>query len=157
MSLTPIDKRIAAIGGLTEGLSLRAVSRLTALSREKLSQLVLQMGRASERLLGEKIRGFHCQQIECGEVRTFIQKRRGQVRPGDPPEAGDAWIWSGIDPESKLVPAHHVGKRGLADAHAFARQLRERISGRVQLNTDRLVAHRSAIFAEFTEEDENGN
>lgn len=150
MSRTPIEKKITAIGALTEGISLRAVSRLTGLSRQRLSKLVLQMGRASERLLEEKIRGFRCKQIECDELWTFVQKRRNRRRPDDPSEVGDAWIWSGIDPDSKLVPAHHVGGHSLRDAHAFTRQLRRRIEGDVQLNTDRLHAYRSAILGEFS-------
>ena len=72
------------------------------------------------------------------------------------PEAGDAWVWVGLDPDSKLVPAHHVGKRVLADAHAFTRQLRRRVEGRVQLNTDRLHAYRSAILGEFSEKAGDG-
>lgn len=150
MSRTSLDKKIAAIGALVEGASLRAVSRMTGLSRTRLGRLVLEMGHASERLLEERIRGFRCEQIECDELWTFVQKRRARVRPGDSPEVGDAWIWSGVDPDSKLVPAHHVGGRQLADAHAFARQLRHRIEGEVQLNTDRLHAYRSAIWGEFS-------
>lgn len=108
------------------------------------------MGRASERLLEERIRGFHCEQIECDELWTFVHKRRARVRPGDSPEAGNAWIWSGVDPDSKIVPAHHVGGRMLEDAYTFARQLRKRIEGDVQLNTDRLHAYRAAIWGEFS-------
>lgn len=157
MSRTPLETKAAAVGAITEGLSLRAVSRLTGLSRTRLGKLVLEMGRASERLLDEHIRGFHCEQIECDELWTFILKRRNRVRPGDPAEAGDAWVWSGVDPDSKLIPAHHVGGRGLEDAHVFARQLRRRIAGRVQLNTDRLHAYRSAILGEFSEEGPDGS
>ena len=111
MSRTPTASKIAAVGALTEGMSLRAVSRLTGLSRTRLGLLVLQMGLASERLLDEKIRGFRCEQIECDEMWTFIQKRRSRVRAGDSPEVGDAWIWSGIDPDSKLIPLHELELR----------------------------------------------
>lgn len=151
MSSTATELKIAAVGAMTEGASLSAVSRMTGISRTRLGLLVLQMGKASERLLDEKIRGFQCSQIECDEMWTFVQKRRNRRVAGDGPEVGDAWIWSGIDPDSKLVPAHHVGKRGWEDAHAFAKQLRRRIVGRVQLNTDRLVAYRAAFFGAFSE------
>lgn len=156
MSSTTTDLKIAAVAAMMEGSSLSAVSRMTGISRTRLGRLVLQMGRASERLMDEKIRGFQPSQIECDELWTFVQKRRNRRVAGDGPEVGDTWIWSGIDPDSKLIPAHHVGKRGLADAHAFARQLRRRITGRVQLNTDRLHAYRSAFFGEFSERDPSG-
>ncbi len=150
MSRTPIETQAAAVGALTEGMSLRAVSRLTGLSRARLGKLVLQMGRASERLLEEKIRGFSCEQIEADELWLIVKKRRNRVRPEDPAEVGDTWVWSGVDPDSKLIPAHHVGKRQLPDAKAFARQLRQRVEGRVQFNTDRLQSYRAAILGEFS-------
>jgi len=150
MSRTPIDHKIAAVSMLTEGLSLRATSRLTGLSRTRLGKLVLEMGKASERLLDEKIRGFQCEQIECDEFWTLIQKRHGRVRATDPADVGDAWVWVAVDADSKLIPAHHVGARRMADADAFMRQLRRRVEGEVQFNTDRLHTYRGAIFAEFS-------
>lgn len=156
MGRTPLEVKAASVGALTEGLSLRAVSRLTGLSRTRLSKLVLEMGKASERLLDEHIRGFRCEQVECDELWTFVGKRRSRVRADDPPEAGDAWVWSAVDPDSKLIPAHYVGKRGWKDAQTFARQLRRRVQGSVQLNTDRLNAYRGAILGEFSEPDGNG-
>ena len=80
----------------------------------------------------------------------FVQKRHGRVRATDPAGVGDAWVWVGIDPDSKLVPAHHVGDRRMKDADAFIRQLRQRIEGEVQFNTDRLNSYGSAIFGEFS-------
>lgn len=150
MAALSTDKKAAILGGLVEGASIRSLERQLGVSRNTVGRLVLQWGRASERLLGETICGFTCEQIECDELWTFVGKRRNRVRPGDAAEAGDAWIWVGIDPDSKLVPAHHVGKRGLKDAHAFTRLLRQRVSGHVQLNTDRLHAYRSAILGEFS-------
>ncbi|MGH0033028.1 MAG: IS1 family transposase [Myxococcota bacterium] len=150
MGRVTTQQKAAAIGAITEGVSLRATSRLTGLSRARLDKLVLEMGRASERLLDEHVRGFRCEQIEADELWTYIGKRRHRVREGDPADVGDAWIWSAIDPDSKLIPAHHVGKRQLADARAFGRRLRRRIEGRPQFNTDRLAAYRTAILGQFS-------
>ena len=107
MSKTPIETQAAAIGALTEGMSLSAVSRLTGLSRSRLGVLVLQAGRACERLLDERIRGFCCEQIEADEQWMFVHKRKHRIKPGDSPEVGDAWVWTGLDPDSKLIAAHH--------------------------------------------------
>lgn len=145
-----IDKKAAVLGALTEGASIRATERMTGVGRNTIGRLVLEAGKASERLLDETIRGFSCDQIEADELWAFVGKRRMRVKPDDAPEIGDAWIWVGIDPDSKLVPAHFVGKRKIADAHSFARQLRQRVEGRVQINTDRLQAYRSAILGEFS-------
>jgi hypothetical protein len=138
MARLTIDKKAAVLGALVEGVSIRATERMTGVGRNTIGKLVLQWGRASERLMEEQIHGFRCEQIECDDMWTFVQKRRNRVRRSDPAEVGDAWIWVGIDPDSKLIPAHYVGKRKLRDAHEFTRRLRQRIEGHVQLNTDRL-------------------
>jgi len=38
MSRTPIETKIAAVGAITEGLSLRAVSRRTGLTRNRIGR-----------------------------------------------------------------------------------------------------------------------
>lgn len=157
MARTPIETLAAAVSGLTEGLSLSAVSRLTGLSRSRLGVLVLDMGAGCERLLDEHMRDVYCEQIEADEQWMYVMKRRHRVRADDTPGVGDAWVWSAVDPDSKLIPAHHVGKRKLADAHAFARRLRRRLAGTPQFNTDRLHAYRSAIFGEFSTWNETAN
>lgn len=115
------------------------------------------MGSGCERLLDEHMRDVHCEQIEADEQWMYVLKRRHRVRAGDSAGVGDAWVWSAVDPDSKLIPAHHVGKRQLADAHAFARRLRRRLAGTPQFNTDRLHAYRSAIWGEFSTWNEAGN
>jgi IS1 family transposase len=156
MSRLSIDQKSQVVGALVEGSSIRSVERQTGVSRNRIGQLVLEMGRASERLLDETIRGFRCEQLELDEMWMFIRKRRNRVRTSDPPEVGDAWLWVGIDADSKLVPAHHIGKRQMEDARAFTRQLRRRVEGEVQLNTDRLGSYRAAILGEFSEMGANG-
>ncbi len=157
MSRLSIDQKSHVVGALVEGSSIRSVERQTGVSRNRIGRLVLEMGRASERLLDETIRGFRCEQLEMDELFVFITKRRNRVKPTDPPEVGDAWIWVSIDPDSKVVPAHHVGKRQLADARAFTRKISKRVEGAVQFNTDRLHTYRSAILGEFSTLGEDGN
>lgn len=157
MSRTHIETQAAAIGALTEGMSLSAVSRTTGLSRSRLGRLVLQAGRACERLLDERIRSFRCEQIEADEQWMYVHKRKHNIKPGDLAEVGDAWVWTGLDPDSKLIAAHHVGKRQLGDAMAFAERLRRRIDGRPQFNTDRLNSYRSAIWGVFSTWDDAQN
>lgn len=156
MAQLSTEKKAAALGAMTEGMSLRAVSRLTGLGLPRLCKLVLEAGRASERLLDEQIRDVSCAFLEADEQWMYVQKRRHRVRPGDPPNVGDAWIWSAIDADSKLIPAHHVGKRTWQDAEAFARRLRRRVRGTPQFSTDRLIAYRGAIWGHFSEKSGEG-
>lgn len=50
--------------------------------------------------------------VQCDEVWSFVgmkektAKRKGKDRPQD---VGDAWTWTGIDADSKLVVSWFVG------------------------------------------------
>ena len=46
-----------------------------------------------------------------------------------------------MDHETKLIPAHRVGKRDLPTAAAFLTDLLGRLANRVQLSSDALAAY----------------
>ena len=50
------------------------------------------------------------------------------------------YTFVGLDCDSKLVPAHLVGKRDGVTAHAFIGDLASRLNNRVQLSSDALRA-----------------
>ena len=137
-------------GALVEGCSIRSVERLTGIHRDTITKLALRMGRASQRLLDDRIQGVRCRQLQLDEIWCFVGKKRNRVlRDDDPSQVGDFWCWNAIDPESKLIPSHYIGKRTSFDAAIFVRDLRRRVEGRVQLNTDKLGAYRWAILSEW--------
>jgi len=138
-------KQVRILSSLVEGSSIRSTERMTGAHRDTIMKLILRWGRASERLLDEKIRGVRCSHLQLDELWCFVNKKRNHLRPGDDPTFGDAWTWTALDPETKLVPAFHVGKRGEADAVLFVHKLRSRVEGRVQISTDKLAAYRWAI------------
>lgn len=152
------DKKAAVIGALVEGNSIRSTERMTGVHRDTITKLVVKTGRGCDRLMHDQVRRVECDQLELDEVWAFVGKKRNHVRQGDDPEqVGDFWTWVALDPDSKLVPAFHVGKRGMSDAAAFAKVIRQRVEGRVQLNTDKLAAYRSALLGEFSTQDAAGN
>ena len=72
------------------------------------------------------------------------------MTPADDPEQyGDFWVWTALDPESKLIPAHMVGKRNGATADAFIADLAPRMANRVQLSSDGLRLYVPAIRRHF--------
>jgi len=154
--LTP-DKQATVLSARVEGASIRATERMTGVEKKTIGRLILRTGKAAQRLLDEEIRHVRCDQLQLDEVWCFVGKKKAQLKPTDDVAAkGDFWTWVALDPESKLVPSHVVGKRGLADAHDFLRDLRRRVDGRCQLNTDRLNAYRSAIWGEWSEDAPDG-
>jgi IS1 family transposase len=60
--------------------------------------------------------------------------------------AGDCWMWTAIDADSKLIISYMLGDRGASTAQAFMQDVASRISNRIQLTTD---GHR--VYAEAVE------
>ncbi len=64
-------------------------------------------------------------------------------------EMGDVWTFVAIDPETKAVPAYHVGKREFSDTSAFVGSLSARMKNRIQLSSDGMVHYAAAVEEEF--------
>jgi IS1 family transposase len=65
---------------------------------------------------------------------------------------GDAFCFVGIERESKLIVAWHLGKRSHDDTVQFARKLRHATRGRFQLTTDGFAAYRQVMPQTFGDE-----
>ncbi len=81
-----------------------------------------------------------------------LARNRERVREGDLPEAGDQWVFVAIDPESKLVPVHTVGKRTEETTWYFMQELAGRLATRVQLTTDGFHFYRRQVEDAFGED-----
>ncbi len=146
MARLTTERKAQVIGALVEGASIRSTERMTGVHRDTITKLVLRTGRACERLMDEEIRHVRCEQLQLDEIWCFVGKKKAQLKAQDSPaEVGDFWTWVALDPDSKLVPHHHVGKRDAGSAVDFVRDLSKRIEGRVQVSTDKLAAYREAI------------
>ena len=64
-------------------------------------------------------------------------------------EFGKTWIWSAIDPESKLLIYHTVGDRTLESCRAFFKGLLERIDNKPLFTSDELPHYKSMLFENF--------
>ncbi len=59
------------------------------------------------------------------------------------------WTWVAIDADTKLVPSWAVRRRDGFTAHAFMRDLADRLTSRVQLTTDGHKVYLEAIEGAF--------
>ena len=151
------EKKAAVVGALVEGASIRATERMTSISRPTIDKLISRMGRASDRLMRQHVRGFRPAELQMDELWAFVGKKRNHVGRGDDPsQVGDFWTWVALDPESKLVPHTHVGKRTERDAVDFCLELANRVEGRIQISTDKLAAYRWAIGLAFGDRTDYG-
>jgi IS1 family transposase len=62
---------------------------------------------------------------------------------------GDAWTWTAIDADTKLITSYMVGTRTARTAYAFMRDLASRVTSQPQLTTDALYFYPEAIDAAF--------
>ena len=145
MNVLKREKQIAVISGLTEGLSIRSVERLTRVHRDTICRLVVRIGQHCETIMDETMRGLTLSAVQADEIWGFVGKKAKHVRPDDPYEFGDAYTFVALDEDTKLVPWFTVGKRDEMTTHEFIANLAMRVKGRVQITTDGWSAYRTAI------------
>jgi IS1 family transposase len=143
------DKQIAVISGLSEGMSMRALARVTGIHQDTICRLAVRVGQGCARLLDQKMRNLTCDNLQLDEVWGFIGKKQRNLLVDDDPTKGDVWTFCAIDAETKLVPCFKVGKRTAETANAFVSDLAERLKSRVQISTDGLKTYLEAIENAF--------
>jgi IS1 family transposase len=144
-------KRAQIVAMLTEGNSLRAITRMTGASINTVTKLLVDLGAACAAFHDEHVRGVTSKRIEADEVWTFCYARRDNV-PEDKRGTlgyGDVWTWVGLDADSKLVVSWTCGRRDADTAYEFMHDLAARLANRVQLTTDGLHAYLVATDAAF--------
>jgi IS1 family transposase len=146
------DKKIAVIGALTEGSSIRSIERMTGVHRDTIMRLGVRVGEGCARLMDSKMRDLPCTRLEMDEIWGFVGKKERNVRLDEPAPVGNVWTFCAIDADTKLVPAFKVGDRGIATARAFVQDIASRMRTRVQISTDGLRAYVEAIEGAFGSE-----
>ena len=151
MNRLPIEKQILVATLLSEGNSIRAISRITGVHKCTISNLSVRLGEKAYEFLSLKMRNLKCNYIQVDEVWTFVKKKKRNKLDDDKREVGDAWIWIALDAETKLVPYFTVGKRTTNRAYEVIKELKERIVTRFQLSTDSYTGYFNAVDEIFGE------
>src|SRR5205085_4923694 len=134
---------------LVEGNSIRSIERITGVDKKTTLALLLVVGEKCERLMDEKIQKVSVKQVQCDEIWGFVgmkeatRKRQGRK---DEDGIGDAYCFTGIDKDTKLILAWHLGRRTVADTVAFTEKLdRATADHSFQIYTDGFAPYRDAI------------
>src|SRR5882724_9919431 len=143
------DKQVAIISALTEGSSMRSISRMTGVHGDTICRLGVRMGQGCAKLLDAKMRALRCNYLQFDEIWGFIGKKEKHISFNDDPTLGDVWTFCALDSETKLVPAFKVGKRDHKTANAFVADVASRLKNRPQVSTDGLRAYPEAIENAF--------
>ena len=123
---------------MVEGVSLRAISRLTGASKNTIVKLLEDAGEAFSDYQDRTLRNLPCKRVQVDEIWSFVYAKQKNVANAKaaPEGAGDIWTWTAIDADTKLIPSWYVGARDSAAAQHFIGDLALRLAGRVQLTSD---------------------
>jgi IS1 family transposase len=142
MNRLSTEKRAEVIGCLTEGMSIRATTRVTGVAKNTIVKLLADLGNAVADYQDAAFRNLDCDRIEADEIWAFCYSKAKNV-PEDFVGTfgyGDVWTWVALDADTKLVPSFLVGERTTEDCYEFLADLRSRLlpGQRIQLTTDGL-------------------
>ena len=131
-------KRADILGMMAEGVSLRAISRLTGASKNTIMKLLEDAGEGFSEYQDKAFRNLTCKRLQVDETWSFVHCKQRNVATAKaaPATAGDLWTWTAIDADTKLIPAWLVSSRDGDAAEVFIADLAERLANRVQLTTD---------------------
>lgn len=149
MNRLPTEKRLGVLAALTNGAGINATSRQLGVSHVTVLKLLAEIGAAALYFQREVLVNLPCKRIQCDEIWSFVGAKKRNVRPERAAEWGDAWTWTAICEDTKIVPCWHVGVRDADAAHLFMEDLALRLANRVQLTTDGHNAYLSAVESAF--------
>jgi len=148
-----LDKteRAKIIHLLCEGMSIRAITRLTGVSKTTVSKLVVDAGTAAAWYQDRVFQSLPCKHLQIDEIWGFVgaKAKNASAEAKAAGTAGDAWLWPATDADTKLVPCWHVGGRDGDAAMEFIDDLASRVCSRTQITTDGHKAYLNAIDTAF--------
>ncbi|MAZ14842.1 MAG: IS1 family transposase [Ahrensia sp.] len=150
-NVLPTAKRAQILSMLVEGSSMRSVSRITGVSINTVTKLLVDAGEACAEYHDKTVRGVRAERIQCDEIWSFCYSKQKNVETAKsaPEGAGDVWTWTALDADSKMIVSYLVGGRDGRYAMAFMDDVAERLATRVQMTTDGHKAYLEAVEGAF--------
>jgi len=147
MNKLSTEQRAKVLHMLCEGSSVRSVTRVLNVGKNTVLRLMVEAGRACDAYHNEHVRGLKSKRIQVDEKWSFIYaKQKNVASAASAPEgAGDAWTWTGLDADSKLIISYFVGGRDGDCAAWYIQNLADRLAKRVQLTSDGHKAYLEAV------------
>lgn len=151
MNKLPAAKRAQILTMMVKGVSIRAISRMTGVSKNTIIKLLDDAGNACADYQDKNLRGLTCKRLQIDEIWSFVYAKAKNVPTAKAAleGAGDVWTWTAICADTKLIPSFHVGSRDAVDANIFIRDLAERLSQRIQLTSDGHKSYLDAVERAF--------
>lgn len=132
------QSRVQIIHMLCEGTSIRAITRITGASKNTVAKLLADVGRICADYQNETLRDLTSKRVQLDEIWSFVYAKQKNVPTAKkaPEDAGDVWVWTAIDADTKLVLSWLVGSRDGDAARVFVADVAGRLTNRVQITSD---------------------
>ena len=145
------EKRAQILGMMVEGNSIRAISRMTGASKNTVVKLLVDAGRAFAAYQDTALRDLKSQRIQVDEIWAFVYAKRKNLpsHMKDRGDVGDAWTWTALDADSKLIVSWLVSDRSAEAAKEFMDDVASRLVRRVQLTSDGLPSYAPVVMDAF--------
>ena len=143
--------RATILSMLVEGTSMRAVSRMTGVSINTVTKLLIDAGKVCAAYHSQHVQNVKSSKVQCDEIWSFNYAKQKNVKAAKTPAAhsGDVWTWTALDADSKLIVSYMVGDRSADAAVEFMTDVSYRLANRVQLTTDGHGAYLRGVEAGF--------
>lgn len=140
---------------LLMGVSMRATAQSVGCSFNAVARFQADAGVACDAYHKEYVRGIQGKRfIECDEVWAFIYAKERNLpnAKSPPPNAGNVWMWTAIDSDSRLMISYLPSEeRSEAPAHKLMADLASRLVDPPEIYTDGLPAYIDAVRESFGE------
>src|ERR1700676_1957290 len=146
------EKQALVLAALCEGTPINAVCRMFRADKAAVLRIIRETGEAFADYMQANFRDLPCSRIEMDEQWQYVGCHAGRLPKDDKTERGDYWLWACIDADTKLVFSHKVGKRDWITGNMFVEDVKNRVSGPVQIATDHLRAYPFHIRQHFGSE-----
>jgi IS1 family transposase/transposase-like protein len=141
-----MDRACQIVELLCEGMSVRAVSRITDTHKQTILDLLVLVGEKCAAMEAEQIKDIQVDDVQVDEIWQYVYcKRATAERMKIVGGCGDSWCFTAIERTTKLMICWHMGRRTLNDTEQFTHKLSKATIGHFQLSSDGFAAYPLAV------------
>jgi hypothetical protein len=150
-----VERIVHVLACLAEGLGIRATARVFEVDANTVLQWLVEAAEQLRAFSASFLCDLHLEQLQLDELYAVLRDLKGGVINDDEAikrlERSSSWVWTVIDPTSKLLVVVDVGCRTLAMAQRVAHQVTRVLApGCVPLFlTNGLKDYATALFTHF--------
>jgi IS1 family transposase len=128
----PVELIVHVLACLAEGLGIRATARVFAVDPNTVLQWLVDAGEQLKAFSRYFLCDIHVRQLQLDELYAVLRAvKNGELSEDEAIkrfERSPYWVWTAMDPESKLLVVIDVGARTLAMAQRVVHQLVQRLA-----------------------------